>query len=50
MRVVGISDIENAIGLMGRYFPTSAASSEKQRFLLKNTSREGGADAPEYPR
>jgi hypothetical protein len=28
----------------------SAASSEKQRFLLKNMDREGGADAPEYPR
>ena len=50
MRVVGISNIEDAIGLMGRYFPASAASSEKQRFLLKNMSREGGADAPEYPR
>ncbi len=50
MRVVGISDVEGAIRLLGRYFPTSAASSEKQRFLLKNMSKEGGADAPEYPR
>ena len=50
MRVVGISDIESAIRLLGRYFPASAASSEKQRFLLKNMSHEGGADAPEYPR
>lgn len=50
MRVVGISDIEDAISLLGRYFPASAASSEKQRFLLKNMSREGGADAPKYPR
>jgi hypothetical protein len=28
----------------------SAASSEKQRFLLKNMSLEGGIDAPKYPR
>jgi len=50
MRVVGISSIEDAITLLGRYFPMSASSSEKQRFLLKNMSREGGADAPKYPR
>ncbi|MBR0755835.1 hypothetical protein JQ604_27000 [Bradyrhizobium jicamae] len=50
MRVVGIATVEDAISLLGRYFPMSAASSEKQRFLLKNMSREGAADAPEYPR
>ena len=50
MRVVGISSIEDAISLLGRYFPMSAASSEKQRFLLKNMNREGVTDAPEYPR
>jgi hypothetical protein len=50
MRVVGVSTIEDAIILLGRYFPASAVSSEKQRFLLKNMNREGGADAPKYPR
>ena len=50
MRVVGISTVEDAIALLGRYFPVSAASSEKQRFLLKNMNREGTADAPKYPR
>lgn len=50
MQVVGISTVEEAIALLGRYFPISAASSEKQRFLLENISREGGADAPKYPR
>ncbi len=50
MQVVGISTAEEAIALLGRYFPVSAASSEKQRFLLKNMSREGGIDAPKYPR
>jgi hypothetical protein len=50
MQVVGISTVEEAIALLGRYFPVSAASSEKQRFLLKNMNREGGVDAPKYPR
>jgi len=49
MQVVGISTVEDAIALLGRYFPVSAASSEKQRFLLKNMNREGGVDAPKYP-
>jgi hypothetical protein len=50
MQVVGIATVDEAIRLLARYFPTSAASSEKQRFLLKNMNREGGADAPKYPR
>jgi hypothetical protein len=32
------------------YFPISAASSEKQRVLLKNMNPLGAADAPKYPR
>jgi hypothetical protein len=50
MRVAGISSIEDAVALLGRYFPMSSASSEKQQFLLKNMKREGAADAPKYPR
>ena len=50
MQVAGISTPEQAIILLGRYFPVSAASSEKQRFLLENMSREGAIDAPKYPR
>ena len=50
MQVVGISTAEEAIALLGRYFPVSAASSEKQRFLLQNMNREGAIDAPKYPR
>ena len=50
MRVVGLSTADEAIALLGKYFPFSAASSEKQRFLLKNMDYEGGADAPKYPR
>lgn len=50
MRVVGISSAEEAVALLGRYFPVSAASSEKQRFLLKNMNPGGALDAPKYPR
>src|SRR5436305_3943507 len=50
MQVVGISTAEEAIALLGRYFPVSAASPEKQRFLLNNMDRVGGVDAPRYPR
>jgi len=50
MRVVGISTPDEAIVLLSKYFPLSATSPEKQRFLLKNMNREGGADAPKYPR
>jgi hypothetical protein len=50
MKVVGISTANEAIALLGRYFPVSAASPEKQRFLLNNMNREGGMDAPKYPR
>jgi hypothetical protein len=50
MRVLGISTAEQAIAVLGRYFPVSAASSEKQRFLLKNMNLDGAADAPDYPR
>jgi hypothetical protein len=50
MDVVGISTAEQAIALLGKYFPISAASSEKQRFLLKNIDKSGKSDAPKYPR
>jgi hypothetical protein len=49
MRVVGISSADDAITLLGKYFPVSAASAEKQRFLLKHMSHEGAVDAPKYP-
>ena len=50
MHVVGISSAEQAVTLLGRYFPVSVASSEKQRFLLKNMNPVGAVDAPKYPR
>jgi hypothetical protein len=50
MRFLGISTIDDAIEALRRYFPASAAASEKQRFLLKNMNLEGAVDAPQYPR
>jgi hypothetical protein len=50
MDVVGISTADQAIDVLGKYFPISAASSEKQRFLLKNIDKSGKSDAPKYPR
>jgi hypothetical protein len=35
MKIVGISTAEQAIAVLGRYFPVSAASSEKQLFFIK---------------
>lgn len=49
MRVAGVTTVDEAIALLGRYFPASAASAEKQRFLLKHMNLEGVADAPKYP-
>jgi hypothetical protein len=50
MQVVGVTTAQQAIAVLGQYFPVSAASSEKQRFLLENMSRDGRIDAPKYPR
>jgi hypothetical protein len=50
MNVVGVSTADQAIAVLGKYFPVSAASSEKQRFLLKNIDKSGKSDAPKYPR
>lgn len=50
MEVVGVSTAEQAIAVLGKYFPVSAAASEKQRFLLKNMDRSGKSDAPRYSR
>ena len=49
MRVLNIRTIDEAIGVVARYFPVSAATAEKQRFLLKHMELDGAADAPKYP-
>lgn len=50
MRVVGIGSAEDAIALLGRFFPNSGAAAEKQKFLLTYMNPNGALDAPEYPR
>ncbi len=35
LRVVGIADVEQAIAVLGEFFPRSAADADKQRFVLK---------------
>ena len=50
MRVLGVRTIDEAIAVLARYFPMSAAAAEKQRFLLAHMKLDGAADAPKYPR
>jgi hypothetical protein len=50
MRVLDIRTIDDAIAVLARYFPVSAAAAEKQRFLLAHMQLDGAADAPQYPR
>jgi hypothetical protein len=50
LRVLGISAVEDAIGILAEFFPKSAAHADKQRFVLRRLlSAEGPADAPRYP-
>lgn len=50
MQVVGCKSADEAIAVLAKYFPASAAASEKQRFLLRHIGDTGEGDAPEYPR
>ena len=47
MRVLGISEVEQAIAVLAEFFPRSAADADKQRFVLKRLlSQEPATDAP----
>ena len=50
MRVLDIRTIDEAIAVLARYFPISAAAAEKQRFLLAYMNLDGAVDAPKCPR
>jgi hypothetical protein len=51
LKVLGISEVEGAIGVMAEFFPNSAADADKQRFVLKRLFTGGSSiDAPHYPR
>jgi hypothetical protein len=51
LRVLDLSEVEQAIEVLAEFFPKSAADADKQRFVLKRLFAGGLAiDAPSYPR
>ena len=51
LRVLEITDADEAIGILLEFYPNSAADAEKARFVLRQVlSTEGPLDAPRYPR
>jgi hypothetical protein len=51
LQALGITEIEEAIGVLAEYFPSSAADADKQRFVLKHVlSAQRPTDASRYPR
>jgi hypothetical protein len=51
LQVLGISEADRAIEILGEFFPKSAVDADKQRFVLKRLFSEGTAvNAPHYPR
>ncbi len=51
LRVVGVTTIEEAIDVLGRYFPRTAKDADRQRFLLKHIwpGEASERDPPRYP-
>jgi hypothetical protein len=49
IRAAGVHSIEDAIEILARYFPRSAADAGKQRFVLRQIWPEEEGDAPRYP-
>lgn len=51
LKVLGLTEVEQAIEVLAEYFPKSAADADKQRFVLKRLlAGDVETDAPEYPR
>jgi hypothetical protein len=51
LKVLELTEIEQAIAILAEFFPNSAADADKQRFVLKRLfSQETSTDAPRYPR
>jgi hypothetical protein len=51
LKALGLSEVEQAIGIFAEFFPHSAAGADKQRFVLKRLiSGATSVDAPQYPR
>lgn len=51
MAACGLTGIDDAIAILGHYFPRSAADADKQRFLLKHvlSQEDPDDDPPDYP-
>lgn len=51
MRACGLHGVDEAIAVLGQYFPRSTADADKQRFLLKHVlaQEDNDDDPPDYP-
>ncbi len=51
LRANGIGSIDEAIAVLGRFFPRSARDADRQRFFLKHIwpNQDGEGDPPRYP-
>jgi hypothetical protein len=51
LKVLDLTDVEQAIAILAEFFPNSASDADKQRFVLKRLFSGGTSiDAPSYPR
>jgi hypothetical protein len=51
LRVLDLTEAEQAIAILAEFFPNSASDADKQRFVLKRLFSGGTSiDAPSYPR
>jgi hypothetical protein len=51
LRVLDLTEAEQAIAILAEFFPNSASDADKQRFVLKRLFSGGSSiDAPSYPR
>jgi hypothetical protein len=51
LKVLGLTEVEQAIEILAEFFPKSAADADKQRFVLKRLlAGDIQTDAPRYPR
>jgi hypothetical protein len=51
LRVLDLTEVEQAIAILAEFFPNSASDADKQRFVLKRLFSGGTSiDAPSYPR
>lgn len=51
LKVLGVTEVDQAIEVLAEFFPRSAADADKQRFVLKRLlAGDVLNDAPEYPR